>query len=190
MTRQGTQQQKKSRIALGVVMSVATFGIVLPWLFILASNGLDSKLHFPPLLSFNTAMLLAAFCTLVGLLWITWSYSYLVFVGKGSPVEAFGIAIEPTEQLVTFGPYAYLRHPMIFGVLWVLLGLAFYLRSISALIMVPLIALLAWAHLLIWEEFGLEQRFGEEYKLYRKNVRALIPHLTPYEPSATVARKA
>lgn len=190
MTRQGTQQQKKSRIALGVVMSVATFGIVLPWLFILASNGLDSKLHFPPMLTFNTAMLLAAFCTLTGLLWITWSYSYLVFVGKGSPVEAFGIAIEPTEQLVTFGPYAYLRHPMIFGVLWLLLGLAFYLRSFSALVMVPIIALLAWAHLLIWEEFGLEQRFGDEYKLYRKNVRALIPHLTPYEPVGTVARKA
>jgi protein-S-isoprenylcysteine O-methyltransferase Ste14 len=187
MTRRGTQQAKKSRITLGVMISVATFGIALPALFITASTRLDLALQFPPLLTFNTAMLLAAFCTLVGLLWITWSYSYLVFVGKGSPVEAFGIALEPTEQLVTFGPYAYLRHPMIFGVLWVLLGIAFYARSLSALILVPVIALLAWAHLLIWEEFGLEQRFGEEYKLYRKNVRALIPHLTPYEP-VTIAK--
>ena len=187
MTRQGTQQAKKSRITLGVVISVATFGIVLPALFILVSAWLDSTFRFSPMLTFNTAMLLAAFCTVVGLLWITWSYSYLVFVGKGSPVEAFGIALEPTEELVTFGPYAYLRHPMIFGVLWVLLGIAFYIRSLSAVMLVPVIALLAWAHLLIWEEFGLEKRFGEEYTLYRKNVRALIPHLTPYEPG-TVSR--
>lgn len=182
MTRRGTQKARRLRIATGVIISFVTFGIALPAVFILAANWFDGLLDIPPLLSPGIATILAAFCAVVGLLWVTWSYSYLVFVGKGSPVEAFGMPLEPTQQLVTFGPYAYLRHPMIFGLLWLLLGIALYLRSITGVILVPIIALLTWAHLVIWEEFGLEERFGEEYKQYRKHVRALIPHLKPYIP--------
>jgi len=49
-------------------------------------------------------------------------------------------------------------------------------------ILIVLAAFAAWAHIVIWEERGLEQRFGEEYVNYRDSVRALIPHLKPYSP--------
>ncbi|MDO8586147.1 MAG: isoprenylcysteine carboxylmethyltransferase family protein [Armatimonadota bacterium] len=182
MTRRGTQESRKWRIILGVMLSVVTFGIAVPATFVMAAKWLDRVINLPGILTSDIATILAAFCVFVGLVWMTWSYSYLVFVGKGSPVEAFGIALEPTQQLVTFGPYAYLRHPMIFGLIWLFLGVALYIRSLGAIILVPVIAFLAWAHLRIWEEFGLEQRFGEEYVRYRNHVRALIPHLAPYIP--------
>ncbi|MDO8682688.1 MAG: isoprenylcysteine carboxylmethyltransferase family protein [Armatimonadota bacterium] len=182
MTRQGSRAVRRHRIIVGVLLSVVTFGVLLPITFVLLSKWLDMTLGFPPLTSEDIATIVAAFCIFVGILWITWAYSYLVFIGKGSPVEAFGMALEPTQALVTFGPYAYLRHPMTFGILWVLVGTAFYIRSISGLILIPILALAAWAHIVIWEEKGLERRFGAEYKRYRENVPALIPRLKPYEP--------
>jgi len=187
MTRRETPEVRKHRIILGLVLGLATFGVALPATFVLLAGWLDRVLGFPDLLSPGTGAILAAACMCVGLLWITWSHSFIVFVGRGSPVEAFGRALEPTRQLVTSGPYAYLRHPMVFGVLWVLLGIAFYIGSISGLILAPILGLIAWAYLVTWEERGLERRFGEEYIRYRDNVRALIPHLKPYaaEPAGS-----
>ena len=37
----------------------------------------------------------------------------------------------------------------------------------------------------IYEEPGLERRFGEEYRLYKRNVPRWIPRRTPWAPSPT-----
>jgi len=182
MSARTTRAARKRRIVVGFIISAVTYGLALPVTFALLAESLDNLLRLPQLFTAGTASILAAACILIGFVWITWSYSFIVFVGKGSPVEAFGVALEPTSQLVTIGPYAYVRHPMVFGFLWVLLGVGFYLRSISGVILALAGALAAWAHLVIWEERGLERRFGEDYVHYRDSVRALIPHLTPYSP--------
>jgi len=131
MARRTTPEARKSRMILGLIISVVTFAVALPLTFGLLAERLDGLLKTRPLFGQGTASLLAGAAILIGLFWVTWSYSNIVLVGKGSPVEAFGRALEPTIQLVTSGPYAYLRHPMIFGFLWILLGVAFYLASVS-----------------------------------------------------------
>ena len=189
MNARVTRAVKKRRIVLGLVISAVTFGLALPFTFVMLAKWLDRLLGFPPILAEGTATILSAAFLLIGLVWVTWSYSFIVFAGKGSPVEAFGVALEPTRQLVTSGPYAYVRHPMVFGFLWALLGVAFLRRSVSGVVLVLLSALAAWAHLVIWEERGLARRFGDEYIRYHNNVRALIPHLSPYSPPEVMEQK-
>lgn len=150
---------------------------VFPYLFFIASKAIDSAtgqlqgLAYP----LNVNLFAAACCVLAGLFWILWGYSYLHFVGKGTPIEAFGMALYPTKYLVTTGPYAYTRNPMVFGFLSILLAVAFYTGSVSGLILVPLIALLTAAYLRAFEEPYLEKRFGAEYLDYRTKASMLLP---------------
>jgi protein-S-isoprenylcysteine O-methyltransferase Ste14 len=157
-------------------MLILSMGVV-PYLFYILSMAIDFRLGHPQGISYPPSInqFAAAFSALVGVFWILWGYSYLHFVGKGTPIEAFGMALYPTRFLVTTGPYAYTRNPMVFGLLFVLLAVAFYSCSISGLVMVPVIALIAAAYIRAFEEPHLERRFGAEYAEYRKNTPLLIP---------------
>lgn len=119
----------------------------------------------------NAYLFVSAFCVAVGLFWVFWAYSYLNFVGRGSSIEM----ILPTERLVTTGPYAYTRNPMLLGLLFLLLAIALYGRSIAGLVLLPAAALAALEYIRANEEPILRERFGREYSLYRRSVPALIP---------------
>ncbi len=90
----------------------------------------------------------------------------------------------PTRVLVVQGIYRHVRNPMISGVFCILLGEAVLLGSL------PLFYWFVWfvlANLIYipWlEEPGLVRRFGEEYRLYRRNVPRWIPRLHPWEGSS------
>jgi protein-S-isoprenylcysteine O-methyltransferase Ste14 len=162
---------------ISVWIALLMFGLVFPGVFYLISAWLDQLLEFPPLMPEPYHLFAMAFTLTIGLFWILWAYSFLHFVGKGSPVEAFGVALYPTRQLVTTGPYAYTRNPMIFGLMLVLLGVALTARSISGVVLVPIIALIAVAYIRKFEEPGLICRFNEEYIRYRSSVPILLPWL-------------
>lgn len=160
---------------LGLWIMVAMYGIVVPWAFFLLFSWLDFTLGLSPILSTGISVILAAASFLVGFFWIFWSYSYLHFIGKGTPVEAFGIALHPTEKLVTTGPYAYTRNPMLFGVLIFMLAIALYYRSLTGMLMIPIILTVELVYIAMFEEPYLIKRFGKEYKDYRKSVPSLFP---------------
>lgn len=89
---------------------------------------------------------------------------------------------DPTEALVVRGVYRHVRNPMISGVSAVLLGET----AISA---APLLA--AWFALFaignavfipLVEEPGLERRFGDAYRDYRRHVPRWIPRLSAWTP--------
>ena len=164
----------KKFVSLWIVLIV--FGAVVPGVFYLVNMWLNRLLGLPPVLAEPNNVFAAAIALAVGLFWITWAYSYLHFVGKGSPVEAFGVALYPTQRLVTTGPYAYTRNPMLLGLLFVLAGIAFIANSIAGLVLIPVLALLAIVYLKGFEEPGLARRFGSEYNEYRKAVPILIPY--------------
>lgn len=167
----------------GLWIALIVFGVVVPGVFYLVSVWLDALLDLPPILSESSGIFAAAFALVIGLFWVTWAYSYLHFVGKGSPVEAFGVALHPTERLVTTGPYAYTRNPMILGLLFILLAIAFVANSIPGLVLIPVLAVLAIGYVQRFEEPGLVRRFGEEYAQYRRAVPVLIPTARPYAGS-------
>ena len=172
---------------LGLVATGLGLGVAAPAAFWLVSLLLDRAFGLGPVAPVPVSLILAAAAILVGAFWVSWSYSYLFFVGKGLPLEAFGRALHPTSILVTAGPYAYTRNPMVLGALFTLLGVALLRRSVAGIVMVPALAGVAAAYLVGFEEKALVKRFGEDYGEYRRNVPMLIPRLSPYvhEPVST-----
>ena len=88
---------------------------------------------------------------------------------------------DPTQRLIVQGVYRYVRNPMHTGVFLVLLGEGFLLRSTPLLIVTAAIVVLHLFYIPLSEERGLEKRFGEAYREYKRNVPRWIPRLTPWE---------
>ncbi len=166
--------------ALGIAISLIVFGLGLPVAFWLLAVAIDQALGLTPLLPRSLSLILAATAALIGVFWVSWSYSYLVFVGKGLPLEAFGRALHPTRILVTTGPYAYVRNPMVIGMFFILLGAAFLRGTLSGFVVIPVLMALVALYLAEFEEKALVRRFGADYEEYRDNVPLLIPRVSPY----------
>lgn len=163
-------------IGLWIVLIVY---IAAPFVYLFAVRWMDRVLGLPEFNPGNLNPFLAATCVFAGIFWSAWAYSYLHFVGKGSPVEMFGIALFPTQVLVTAGPYAYTRNPMLIGMLFLLLAAAFYANSLIGVVLVPVIAFSALVYIKMFEEPELTRRFGKKYKSYRQSVPVLIPSIRP-----------
>lgn len=88
----------------------------------------------------------------------------------------------PTKKLVITGLYRHVRNPMILGVFTVLLGEALSLWSQNILIWAMCFLFINTIYFILSEEPGLEHRFGDEYRHYKKHVSRWIPRLTPYSP--------
>lgn len=97
-------------------------------------------------------------------------------VGKGTLAPW-----NPPENLVVKGPYCYVRNPMIIGVLLVLISEYFLLNAIEILWWAVLFFIINNIYFYVFEERQLENRFGEEYKKYKKNVPMWIPRFTPWK---------
>jgi protein-S-isoprenylcysteine O-methyltransferase Ste14 len=107
-------------------------------------------------------------------IWV-WTVRLFARIGRGTLAPW-----DPTERLVVAGPYAYVRNPMITGVLAVLVGEALVLGSTSIAIWAGVFAAINHVFFLAYEEPSGERRFGDEYRHYKQNVPRWIPRRTPY----------
>jgi protein-S-isoprenylcysteine O-methyltransferase Ste14 len=107
---------------------------------------------------------------LVGLfiIWIT--VSLFTDYGKGTPAP-----YSPPKILVAIGVYRYVRNPMMIGVWSVLIGEAILFMSIGLLIWFLIFFIVSILFVRVWEEKDMENRFGEYYSEYKKNVPRWIP---------------
>lgn len=87
---------------------------------------------------------------------------------------------DPPARLVVTGPYAFVRNPMISGVILVLLAEGLLLRSAPHLQWAGIFFLICATYIPLLEEPLLKEKFGEEYIEYRKGVPRLIPRLRPW----------
>jgi protein-S-isoprenylcysteine O-methyltransferase Ste14 len=90
---------------------------------------------------------------------------------------------DPPRRLVVRGPYAYVRNPMISGVLFVLLGEALLLLSRPHLEWALIFLVINAVYIPLLEEPLLQGRFGDEYGEYCRHVRRLFPRLRPWRRS-------
>jgi protein-S-isoprenylcysteine O-methyltransferase Ste14 len=84
------------------------------------------------------------------------------------------VAIQPGHELVTDGPYRFIRHPSYLGMIILMLGWGLAFRSapgviLALLIIPPLIARIRS------EEALLRTQFGEQYDTYCRRTSRLIP---------------
>ena len=88
----------------------------------------------------------------------------------------------PTKKLVVSGVYRYVRHPMISSIFFVLLGEALVVKLMGLLNWFFVFLVLNLIYIPLFEEPGLEKRFGEDYRLYEQNVPRWLPRLKPWKP--------
>ena len=104
-----------------------------------------------------------------------WSIIYMKNVGKGNPMDAFNHEIAPqTSELMTDGPYAICRNPMLLGILTYYLGVVVLLWSVGSALVFAAYALIMSVQVL-FEEKRLEKDFGEAYVRYKGKAKRLIP---------------
>jgi protein-S-isoprenylcysteine O-methyltransferase Ste14 len=146
-------------LAYGTVFLAALLG-ALPWLADRAArSALPWRLDLGPWRWAGWALLglaLLAYLAVAAL---------LVRRGKGPYVE-----FDPPKELVTSGPYARSRNPIVLLVLAMLLGLGVALSSVGVLLLFALALPLAWAQVRLVEEPRLRRRFGAAYDDYCRRV--------------------
>ena len=86
---------------------------------------------------------------------------------------------DPTTRLVISGPYRYVRNPMISGVLFNLAGEALLFSSLALAVWFVAFFLTNAVYIPFFEEPGLVERFGEDYRRYQREVPRWIPRYPP-----------
>jgi protein-S-isoprenylcysteine O-methyltransferase Ste14 len=123
----------------------------------------------------------------------------LICVGLVPPVSAFvefvkaggtPMPIAPTQRLVVSGFNRYIRNPMYFGLVLVVLGQALLFASLGLLIYAAIAWVVPAAFVRWYEEPTLSRQFGAEYEAYRRAVPAWWPRLRPWTPTGYGAPEA
>jgi len=141
-------------------------------LFVIAAVLFDRLLSLQPVLPDSARLPASIPVIAVGIAVTAWSALHFLKV-KGTPVP-----FNPPPTVVTTGPYRYARNPMLTGVFIFLLGLGFWVNSISLVFFfTPLFILVNVWELKEIEEPELVKRFGDEYIEYRRRTPMFFPGL-------------
>lgn len=161
---------KRYRRLLTPLFALVFFSIVL--MLILGSFLIDRFLGLPRFLSMPWSMAMSMpFLVIGGFMWL-WSAG-IFFQTKGTPVP-----VNPPPKLVTNGPYAYSRNPMMTGLFMVVAGIGIFFGSVTlTFIMTPLFVVMSILEFKYIEEPELMKRFGQEYVEYRKRTPIIIPEI-------------
>jgi protein-S-isoprenylcysteine O-methyltransferase Ste14 len=85
------------------------------------------------------------------------------------------VTITSEQQVVTAGPYRYIRHPSYTGFLLILVGLGLCFTDwMSPLVMVGF-ALIGFGYRIHVEERALREQLGQLYRDYMRHTKRLIP---------------
>ncbi len=169
-----------------IVPSSVLFFIVVPLASSIIGRRVDSLLGLPALEPGAGGMVAATLLSLVGAYYVLGSIRVLFVEGGGVPLGDVLPGNQSTE-LVTGGVYRSTRNPMLFGYLLCLVALGVALSSVTMSFIIPSIFVVLWG---VWlkkrEEPGLEARFGEPYREYRRRTPFLVPR--PWRRRVTCCR--
>jgi protein-S-isoprenylcysteine O-methyltransferase Ste14 len=148
----------------------AFFYALLTFSFVVVALQVDRLIGITAIFLRPLSIILALPIFSFALFLIGWSV--LNFLrAKGTPVP-----FTPPPQLVTTGPYAYVRNPMLTGVFALLFGFGVLLGSASLLaVFTPLFIFINVWELKAIEEPELVKRLAQEYIEYRKMTPMFFP---------------
>jgi protein-S-isoprenylcysteine O-methyltransferase Ste14 len=163
--------------ALRTMVYAGGFLLVFGWLA-LTLRQFDTNFSFAlphPLVPAGVLLMLA------GAILALACISTFVVRGRGTPA-----IFDPPREFVAIGPYSYVRNPMYIGGFLLLLGLSFYLRSLSILLM-TIVAVPAFHLLVVFhEEPTLKRKFNGPYEKYLISAHRWLPRAPGANPSAPV----
>lgn len=148
----------------------AIFYALFTALFVIVALQVDKLLNLPYLLTEPLNIILSVPFFFSAMLLMGWSILNFLRV-KGTPVP-----FNPPPKLVTAGPYAFVRNPMLTGVFILLFGFGLFFGSVSVIfIFTPLFIIINVWELKAIEEPELVKRLGKEYVEYKKRTPMFFP---------------
>jgi protein-S-isoprenylcysteine O-methyltransferase Ste14 len=145
-------------VALPLLATLLLFILYPDWL-------LWSKMQLPALARWSAVAVAAA----------TIPFTRWVFRSLGSNVSET-ILTKEGQQLVTWGPYRWIRHPLYSGAVLMLAALGIVAANWFMLLLVLLIVTMLWK-LTTREEAHLLVKFGDSYRDYMGHTGRFIPKL-------------
>ncbi len=159
---------RKLRLLLTPVVGLSYFSFSM--LFVIGAFLLDRWLQFPRIPRSPINLIVSIPLIVIGLSLAGWCVLHFLKV-KGTPVP-----FNPPPVLVTSGPYACIRNPMLSGVFLFLFGIGFAFQSVALLlIFTPLFILFNVLELKLIEEPELALRLGQDYLNYKKKTPMFFP---------------
>jgi protein-S-isoprenylcysteine O-methyltransferase Ste14 len=158
------------RHVLSILILPVTITIVVPRWILYTFAAVDTR--WPATGTAWIPRALGVLLVAAGLALVSWCITLFARVGKGTLAPW-----DPTSKLVAVGPYRYTRNPMITGVGSILTGEALATGSWRLGVWTLIFVALNHIHFLLFEEPGLERRFGEPYLQYKRTVPRWIPRV-------------
>ncbi len=107
---------------------------------------------------------------LIGGVILLWSFWNFLVQGRGTPAP-----IDPPKELVAVGFYRYVRNPMYFGILLILIGHFLWFGFWWLLAYTAFAFLITHLFVTSYEEPTLKKKFGTAYEDYLKQVPRWMP---------------
>lgn len=104
---------------------------------------------------------------------------------RAFPTVAVGHYVLPEQQLITKGPYAYVRHPIYALVILIWVSVAIGFASLVAGLITVGYVIPAYVIYSRSEEKMMLEHFGDAYRAYRRNTGAFFPRLRKRAPAAS-----
>ena len=142
--------------------------ITFPPVILLASIVLQTILLFSFPISVDLSSLLGLILILSGISLVFVSFRFMrkmktTFIPDGTP-----------EVLISSGPFKFSRNPIYLGMLTVLVGVAFLMSSLSAIIIAFVFGIIINFTWIAHEEKKLHELFSEDWENYSSKVRRWI----------------
>ncbi len=106
----------------------------------------------------------------------------LLTIGEAMRIWAAG-HLQRNVEITTSGPYAYLRDPLYFGRLFLILGFCIMGWGYDLILLIVGLGIFFFQYMprkYRKEMARLERLFGEKYTMYAQQTRSLIPRFKPF----------
>ncbi len=143
-------------LVIGITLAVNAPAVLPAW---------DIRFHFPIFFALGIALIWA------GLLFRAWAIHAL------GNLFSTDLVVQEHHQLITRGPYRYIRNPSYTGGLSTFIGIGLGIGNLAGLVILLGMGLLLYVRRIRLEDAMLQQAFGQTYAEYRKKTWAVIPFI-------------
>jgi protein-S-isoprenylcysteine O-methyltransferase Ste14 len=144
--------------------------LLLGWFLLAKGHRLSEPLNHRVIPHIDALAWIGAALCIAGLIFCVWARFTLGRNWSGI------VTLKGGHELITSGPYAFVRHPIYTGLLTMFVATEIVLGHIAGIIAMPFVIVSLWVKLRFEERLMLEN-FPAEYEAYSQRVKRLIPFI-------------